>query len=156
MTKEELEDLVKFAYALWNKELFEVDKKNVCRAWWEVLKDLPHENVRTEIAHLSMVEKFLPSPGAIRKAYKIARMKNPPPTPQEFWATLQGVIQNRNSGTHQILGDQHPVVVAALNELGAVAFTLTTNGDREYALDAYERNLKEWLRKELTVVESNA
>jgi hypothetical protein len=153
VTKEELEDLVRFAYALWNKELFEADRRDVCRAWWALLKDLPAEDVRNEIAQLSLVEKFLPNPGAIRRAYKNARMKNPPPTPQQFWGYLQGVIKNQNSGTHQIVGDQHPVVMAALKELGAVAFTLTTNGDREYALEAYERCLKEWLRNELTVVE---
>lgn len=156
MTKEELEDLVRFSFALWNKELFEADRRDICRAWYEVLKDLPAEDVRREITQLSLVEKFLPNPGAIRRAYKKARMENPPPTPQQFWAHIQTLIKNQNSGTHQIVGNRHPVEVSALAELGAVAFTLSTNGDREYALDVYDRHLKEWLVKELTVVESNA
>jgi len=156
VTKEELEDIVKLSYAMWNKELFEVDRKDICRAWWALLKDLPAEDIRTEIAQLATVEKFLPSPGGIRRAYKISRMKNPPPTSQQFWGFLQGVIKNQNSGTHQIVGNQHPAVMATLQELGATAFTLTTNGDREYALEAYESHAKEWLRKEITVVKSDA
>ena len=157
MTKTELESLVREAYAMWSKDLFETDRPHVCRAWWALLQDMPYEETRKILANICLVEKFLPTPGAIRIAYEKTRIKNPPPTPHEFWAHLQTLIKNQNSGTHQTNPtkiSEHEITKNTLQELGATALTLTTNGDREYALACFNNHYKKWITENFTVEET--
>ena len=82
------------------------------------------------------------------------------PTEHQFWSYIQAGIKARNEGTtiktrKEIA--EHPIVIKTIEEIGHdVVWGLHTNGDRQWALAAYNENLKRFMAKGITVVESNA
>jgi len=155
MNKQELEAIVRETYGMYNRDLYETDRPHVLRGWWALLQDLPENEVRKTIQNLATREKFLPSAGAIRTAHLETRIKNPPPTPQQMWAHIQTLIKNTNTGTRTESPKEiaeHPCVQATLKELGPAMYGLTTNGDRQFALEAYSRHTTTYMEQQ-TVVE---
>ena len=157
MNKQELEEIVRETYGIYNKDLFEVDRPHICRGWYSVLQDLPANDVRKTIQKISTREKFLPSAGAIRNAHLETRIKNPPPTPQQFWGYVQTVNKNIATGTRTESPKEiaeHPCVAATFHELGTAMLSMATNGDRNFVLEAYNRHVATYIDQQ-TVVETH-
>ena len=158
MRKGDLAKLVRFAYRAFNKDLLPSEEKGIFSAWWELLKDLPYEETRKELTTLCTLQKYMPNPGGLRRAYFNTRKINPPPTPQQMWGYLQDVIKSKHSGVqlkHPKGIAEHECVKNTIEELGAAAFTMNTNGDRNFVLEAYARHVLAWDSLALTVVERN-
>ena len=158
MNKQELSTLVRFAYRAFNKDLLPSEEKGLYAAWWHLLKDLPYEETRKELTTLCTLQKYMPNPGGLRRQYFNTRKVNPPPTPQQMWGYLQDVIRSKHSGVtlnHPKEIAEHECVQKTIAELGAAAFTMNTNGDRNFVLEAYTRHVREWDSLALTVVERN-
>ena len=160
MEKSELQDLVQECFVLFNQTLYEKDKKTSLKAWWALLQDIPFEEARRILISYSTQEQWMPTPGALRRSWVQDSMDGAVPTPHQFWGYVQTVIKARNAGTTINIRTEiaeHPAVVQTIEDLGAdVAWNLTTNGDRQWATDAYTENVKKYMAKRLTVVESNA
>jgi len=150
MTKVELEDFVREAFATYNQTFYEADREYILRAWWNLLKDLDVADVRARFLKMAVATRVLPTPGMLRRAVVESKMEQVPPTPQEAWAILQQITQTMNQGTHQTSAI-HPVVGEAIKVLGSVAFTLSTNGDREYFMGIYSDRLADYLVKTYNV-----
>jgi hypothetical protein len=72
-----------------------------------------------------------------------------------MWAHIQTLIKNTNTGTRTENPKEiaeHPCVQATLKELGPAMYGLTTNGDRQFALEAYSRHTTTYMEQQ-TVVE---
>ena len=160
MKKEELADLVRFVYAAFNKDLLPSEEKVVFSTWWQLLQDLPEKETRKELTTLCTLQKYMPTPGGLRRQYFNTRKINPPPTPQQMWGYLQDVIRSKHSGVtlnHPKEIAEHECVQKTITELGAAAFTMNTNGDRNFVLEAYQRHVDSWKEAAfgMTVVERN-
>jgi hypothetical protein len=55
VTKQELEDLVTRAFALYNQTLLDIDRKVILRAWYDMLEDLPFEETSKVLLNYSAV-----------------------------------------------------------------------------------------------------
>ena len=143
--KSEFEEFVKQVFATYNQTLFEVDKKSVLRAWWSLLKDINVDDLYIVLNEISLTSKFMPTPGMIRRHYKDSQIADMPPSPQEAWVILQSIIRKISSGVEPSSVPQHPTVVETIKSLGDTALSLSTNGDREYFMEAYERNRMRFL-----------
>ena len=143
----EFEQFVSVAFAMFNRELFEGERRNVVRAWFDVVGDVDVELLRVKLVELATVSKVMPTPGLLRRHVFADRIGGIV-SPAVAWAQLQGLRVALNSGV------ERPVlavtVVETIQRLGDVVFCLTTNGDREYFLevyrDVYEKRLVELLR----------
>lgn len=168
MTKSELAQLVRFVYAAFNKDLLPSEEKHIFAVWYELLQELPFEKVHEETRTLCTLQKYMPTVGAIKVASIRALQKSPPPTTQQFWGYLQELIRSRGSGTFMVAQDSamvpgglteigaHECVRDTINELGGTAYSMNTNGDRTFVLEAYERRVGAYLLKRPTVEERNA
>ena len=143
----EFEQFVSVCFAMFNRELFEGDRRNVVRAWFDVLGDVDVELLRVKFVELATVSKVMPTPGLLRRHVFADRISDVV-SPAVAWGQLQGLRVALNSGV------ERPVlavtVVETIQRLGDVVFGLTTNGDREYFLEVYrdvcEKRLVELLR----------
>jgi hypothetical protein len=158
MIKGELSSLTRFMYAAFNKDLLPSEEKTVFKAWYVLLGDLPYKETHQVASTLCTLQKYMPTPGGIRRAYAKTHHQSPPPTPQQMWGYLQEVIGAsakgiRSNAIHEVA--EHPCVQATITELGAAAFTMNTNGDRNFVLEAYQRHTEAHLSLPLTVVERN-
>ena len=136
MTKVELEDFVREVFASFNQTLYESDREVILRAWWGLLQDLEIASVRDRFIQMAVVLKTMPTPGAVRRAVVEESLETTPPSPQQAWAALRKMSDDVNRGTHQVM-DIHEVFQNAIKVLGDIAFTLSTNGDREYFMNVY-------------------
>ena len=57
MNKSELADLVRFAYAAFNKDLLPSEEKVIFSTWWSLLNDLPEKETRKELTTLCTLQK---------------------------------------------------------------------------------------------------
>ena len=143
----EFEQFVSVCFAMFNRELFEGDRRNVVRAWFDVLGDVDVELLRVKFVELATVSKVMPTPGLLRR-HVFADLISDIVSPAVAWGQLQGLRVALNSGV------ERPVlsvtVVETIQKLGDVVFGLTTNGDREYFLEVYrdicDKRLVELLR----------
>jgi len=140
MTKVELEDFVREVFASFNQTLYESDREVILRAWWGLLQDLEIVSVRDRFIQMAVVLKTMPTPGAVRRAVVEESLETTPPSPQQAWAALRKMSDDVNRGTHQVM-DIHEVFQNAIKVLGDIAFTLSTNGDREYFMNVYTEQL---------------
>jgi len=124
----EFEQFVSVCFAMFNRELFEGDRRNVVRAWFDVLGDVDVELLRVKFVELATVSKVMPTPGLLRRHVFADRISDVV-SPAVAWGQLQGLRVALNSGV------ERPVlavtVVETIQRLGDVVFGLTTNGDRE-------------------------
>ncbi len=161
MIKAELADLVRFVYAAFNRDLLPSEEKVIFAAWWALLQDLPEEETRKELTTLCTLQKFMPTPGALRRQYFKTRKESPPPTSQQMWGYLQDLIRSKHSGVPLKLPkeiSEHECVQSTMSELGTSAYSMNTNGDRNFVLEAYQRHVDSWKESAfgMTVVERNA
>jgi|TARA_B100000678_G_C18092439_1_gene455345 hypothetical protein len=158
MNKNELKDLVLMTFALFNQTLYAADQDITFKSWFSVLRDLQFEDCRQALETCAISDKFMPTPGALRR-FVIVK-KEGIPTEHQFWSYIQAGIKARNEGTtiktrKEIA--EHEIVLKTIEEIGPdVVWGLHTNGDRQWALAAYTENLKQHMAKGITVVESNA
>ena len=160
MNKSELADLVRFAYAAFNKDLLPSEEKVIFSTWWSLLNDLPEKETRKELTTLCTLQKYMPTAGALRRQYFKTRKNNPPPTTQQMWGYLQEHIRSKHSGVPLKLPkeiSEHECVQNTMSELGASAYSMNTNGDRQFVLEAYQRHVEAWETAafSVTVVERN-
>ena len=160
MNKSELADLVRFAYAAFNKDLLPSEEKVIFSTWWSRLNDLPEKETRKELTTLCTLQKYMPTAGALRRQYFKTRKNNPPPTTQQMWGYLQDLIRSKHSGVPLKLPkeiSEHECVQNTMSELGASAYSMNTNGDRQFVLEAYQRHVEAWdtAAFSVTVVERN-
>jgi hypothetical protein len=160
VTKAELAQLVRLVYASFNRDLLPSEEKVIFAAWWALLQDLPEKETRKELTTLCTLQKYMPNPGALRRQYFKTRIKNPPPTSQQMWSYLQDLIRSKHSGVPLKLPkeiSEHECVQNTMSELGASAYSMNTNGDRQFVLEAYQRHVESWQETafSVTVVERN-
>jgi hypothetical protein len=155
VTKDELKKFVRLVYASWNQTLLAIDEAPTFEAWWIQLQDCSLETCVQVLKTVGLTEKFMPTPGHIKKTYIYTTHKNPPPTPQQFWTHIQTLQKQHNNGTTPNTPTQtpHPCITATLKELGATALTYTTNQDRQEAYTTYEKHVTQWLQQ-TTVAET--
>ena len=143
----EFEQFVSVCFAMFNRELFEGDRRNVVRAWFDVLGDVDVELLRVKFVELATVSKVMPTPGLLRR-HVFADLISDIVSPAVAWGQLQGLRVALNSGVERPV--LSATVVETIQKLGDVVFGLTTNGDREYFLEVYrdicEKRLVELLR----------
>ena len=159
MNKSELADLVRFAYAAFNKDLLPSEEKVIFSTWWSLLNDLPEKETRKELTTLCTLQKYMPTAGALRRQYFKTRKNDQPPSSQQMWGYLQDLIRSKHSGVPLKLPkeiSEHECVQNTMNELGTSAYSMNTNGDRNFVIEAYKRHVEAWETTafSLTVVES--
>ena len=159
MTKSELAGLVRFVYAAFNRDLLPSEEKQIFASWWALLQDLPEEETRKALTTLCTLQKYMPNAGAVRRAYFKTRKNDQPPSSQQMWGYLQDLIRSKHSGVPLKLPkeiSEHECVQNTMNELGTSAYSMNTNGDRNFVIEAYKRHVEAWETTafSLTVVES--
>lgn len=144
MNKQELEELVNQAFALYNNALLEVDRKIVLRAWYELLQDLPYGGVKQALLNHAAVSQYRPTPGDLRRAYINSQNKvgNPPPA-LVAWTTLIRQIKLANSGL-AINEEVHPCIAQTLEMLGETAYQLHSTTDQINFVKAYDQIVSEY------------
>ena len=160
MTKSELAGLVRFVYAAFNRDLLPSEEKQIFASWWALLQDLPEEETRKELTTLCTLQKYMPNAGAVRRAYFKTRKNDQPPSSQQMWGYLQDLIRSKHSGVPLKLPkeiSEHECVQNTMSELGASAYSMNTNGERQFVLEAYQRHVEAWETAafSVTVVERN-
>ena len=113
----EFEQFVSVCFAMFNRELFEGDRRNVVRAWFDVLGDVDVELLRVKYVELATVSKVMPTPGLLRR-HVFADLISDIVSPAVAWGQLQGLRVALNSGV------ERPVlsvtVVETIQKLGDV------------------------------------
>jgi hypothetical protein len=130
----EFEQFVDIVYATYGRNPFEADRKNIIRAWYDVVGDIDVELLRIKFVELATISKVMPTPGGVRRHVFEDKLSDIV-SPAEAWAQLQNLRVSLNSGVERPL--LASTVVETIQKLGDTAFGLTTNGDREYFLEVY-------------------
>jgi len=149
--KGEFEDFVRQVYVTYNQTIYEADRIVIMRAWWDLLQDIQIDVLRKTFLDVALTNKFMPTPGFLRRMVKDSELVDRPPSPQQAWSLLQGVIRSSNAGVH-VDNNFHVVVRDTFKSLGDVALGLSTNGDREYFIGVYSEVLDKFLRDAYRVV----
>lgn len=156
MTKQELEELVTQAFALYNQTLLDVDRKPILRAWYEMLEDLPYAGVKRCLIDHASVSPFMPKPGDMRRAYINSQNKvGDAPAPLVAWATLVGQIKLANSGL-AITHDFHPCIAKVIELLGETAYQLHSTTDQIQFIKTYEQVVSEYQQQKYKISEKGA
>jgi hypothetical protein len=128
VTKTELEELVLQVYATYDKQLLDIDRKHILRAWYDILHDLPYEGARKAFFRLASVATYMPKAPEIRREYINTQTEVPQqPSPHIAWATLVGLIKGVNNGTIN-----NPHIPIALQK------TIDLMGESVWGFDSYE------------------
>jgi len=130
----EFEQFISLVHATYNRDIFEADRKNIVRAWYDIVGDIDVELLRVKFVELATISKVMPTPGGLRRHVFADRLTDIV-TPAEAWAQLQSLRVAMNSGTPKPM--LASTVVETIKKLGDSAFGLTTNGDREYFSEVY-------------------
>jgi hypothetical protein len=146
----QIRDIASLVYGYWNDRLPSTEsvKKEVLIPWAEMLSDIDYDTALAAVQELALTDTFMPKPAHIRiialtKQNKIAH----PPNEHEAWAHVQTLSQTVAHGTSAVT-ETHPVLLETIHQMGGMSKLDTiTNGDRTYFLAAYEKNVKNWLRK---------
>ena len=113
-----------------------------------MLKDIDYDIALDAVQELALTDTFMPKPAHVRilaltKQNEIVH----PPNEHEAWAHVQTISQTLANGTSAVT-ETHPVLLETIHQMGGMSkLDTTTNGDRTYFLAAYEKNVKNWLRK---------
>ena len=143
MTKDEIIPLVEQAYATYNQILYEPDKKNVYRAWYDLLHDLEYADAHAAFLQLAITEKFMPRPGDIRRTTIDTLTKVPPQLDgYSAWGIFMTLQKNAHFGTQTEI-PKSEALQKTLERLGAAAYDMHTNGDREAFLRVYDKVVAE-------------
>lgn len=150
MDIKQIRDIASFVYGYWNDRLpsTETAVKQVLAPWAEMLKDIDYDIALDAVQELALTDTFMPKPAHVRilaltKQNEIVH----PPNEHEAWAHVQTISQTLANGTSAVT-ETHPVLLETIHQMGGMSkLDTTTNGDRTYFLAAYEKNVKNWLRK---------
>ncbi len=139
ISKEETAVFVKQVYATYNQPLLLVDEKSIFRAWYDLLSDLPHNEIRSAFQRLATHEKYMPRPGDVRRATIDYLTKLPPHIDAySAWGIFQGMVRDMNSGVANET-NRPEALIKTLQSLGDGAMGMHTNGDREVFVRVYEK-----------------
>lgn len=151
MTKQELEELVTSAYAMYNQVLMDVDRKVILRAWYELLEDLPFDGCKGSLLNHAATSQYRPTPGDIRRSYINTHNKiGEPPPALAAWATLIGQIKLANSGLPIELG-LHPCLAKVVELLGDTAYQLHNTTDQINFIKTYEQVVSEFQQQKFKI-----
>ena len=143
MTKEDLKEIVDQIYAAYNQTLYEKDKVPTYRAWYGLLEDLDKDAVWAAFLDLAVYEKFMPRPGDVRRATIDAQTKIPPHLDgYSAWGIFMTIQRDANFGTQTEI-PRPEALQKTLERLGASAYDMHTNGDREVFLRVYDAVVRE-------------
>lgn len=139
ITKEQLQNFVRQAYATYNLNLLERDKIDVYRAWYQLLHDLSNDEVVAAFVRLATHEKFMPRPGDVRRAVIDYQTKVPTHLDgYSSWGTFQTIVREVNSGVQTNI--HKPIaLIKTLQQLGDAAYGMHTNGDRDVFIRVYDK-----------------
>jgi hypothetical protein len=152
VTKQELEELVTRAFALYNQTLLDIDRKVILRAWYDMLEDLPFEDTQKVLLNYAAVSQFMPKPGDIRRAYINTHNKvGEAPPPLAAWATLIGQIKLANSGLPIEMG-LHPCLVKTMELLGDTVYGLHNTTDQINFIKTYEQVVLEFQQQKYKIL----
>lgn len=142
MTKAEVVALVDRIWATWNLDQPLAARKTAYEAWFRLVHDLDAEACEAALDEIVIADRpWPPRPGALRRL--VIDRGSPtevPPSPAEAWSQLRANEVAAMSGgeVHPV----HPLVRATILQLGITAeYGLSTNGDREMFMKAYETQM---------------
>lgn len=139
MTKTELEDIVITTYSLYNQIILEIDKKNILRAWWELLQDLPHAGIKQVLLDYACVHQFMPKAGDLRRAYIDSQTTvGETPAPLVAWGIVLRQIKLANSGVG-FETKLHPCIVKTMELLKETLYTLHSTTDQINFIKVYDQ-----------------
>lgn len=98
--------------------------------FWALIQQLT-QNLKSGTTHL-------PQKPPTKTAHQNPPQKNPTKTPEKNNPPKSGPTKTPHL--------QHPATQATIKELGQALYTLTTNQDRQFALDAYNKHCLNWLQ----------
>jgi len=151
ITKEETQELVHQAYATYNLQLLELDKKATYRAWHALLHDLPYNEVSAALVRLATFEKFMPRPGDIRRSVINYQTKTPVHLDgYSSWGLFQTIVREVNSGVQTDV-PKPEALTKTLKQLGDAANGMHTNGDRDVFIRVYEQVVEELEREKYAI-----
>lgn len=140
MTKQELEDLVVSAYSMYNQILLDVDRKNILRAWWEILQDLPYGGVKQSLIDHACISPFMPKPGDLRRRHIDAESEaGEAPAPLVAWSIVTRTVEDSNAGVVRENGELHPCIVQVIAQLGSAVYGLRNTTDQIAFIKTYEQ-----------------
>jgi hypothetical protein len=161
VTKLECQTLVRIAYAMYNVQLLIADEKNVFRAWYNMLADIEYDVANEAFTDLAIYADFLPRPGEVRrKAIDMTTAGEGFPDAATAWGILQAMRKATESGQFYE-GDRPEPLMDTMSLLGASAYDLHTNGDRETFVRVYNKTVEKLEQKKykritkLTVVDED-
>jgi hypothetical protein len=140
VTKQELEEIVISAYSMYNQILLDVDRKNILRAWWEILSDLPYGGVKQSLVDHACISPYMPKPGDLRRRHidSVSQEGEPPP-PLVAWSAVMRTVEDSNAGVTQDTQKLHPCIVQVISELGSAVYGLRNTTDQIAFIKAYEQ-----------------
>lgn len=140
MNKEELSEIVISAYSMYNQILLDVDKKNMMRAWWDILQDLPYGGVRQALVDHACISQFMPKPGDLRRRYldQTSNEGDPPP-PLVAWSIVTRLVEDTNAGVTNVTSDVHTCIVQLIAQLGSAVYGLRNATDQVAFMKTYEQ-----------------
>ena len=140
MNKQELEELVISAYSMYNQVLLDIDKKNILRAWWDILQDLPFGGVKQSLVEHACISQFLAKPGDLRRRHldSVSTVGEPPP-PLVAWSLVTRTVEDSNAGVTQDTSKLHPCILQVISDLGNAVYGLRSTTDQVAFMKAYEQ-----------------
>lgn len=153
MNQQETREIVNRIYGHYNDRLpsTETLAKQIISNWEQMLKDITPEAAKQAITEIALTETYMPKPAQLRIiALTIQQKIVHPPEPHEAWAKIQGLSKTVSNGT-AAQTEIHPVLKQTINDMGGInSIGTTTNGDRTFFLEAYEKNVKHWTKQTFT------
>jgi hypothetical protein len=139
MEKPQLERLVRTIYATYNTQLNKMDEAIIFRAWWQLLSDLEYKYVWAAFNNMAVHSDFIPRPGQLRRAaIDLIDGGGRHPDGASAWGILQA-MRKATEGGQFYEGSRPEALTLATEQLGASAFDMHTNGDRETFLRVYSK-----------------
>jgi len=155
MTKEELMGLVQQVYATYDKQLLDVDKKMVYRAWYDLLNDLEYEEAINAFLELAVYETYMPKPGQLRRAVIDTQTGTTPHLDgYSAWGIFMTAQKDANFGTQTNM-PKPEALQKTLEKLGSAAYEMHTNGDREVFVRVYNDVVNELQKQKYKILKKD-
>lgn len=154
MTKPELEELVLQIFATFDKQLLDVDRKHVLRAWYDILHDIPYADAKKAFLRLASTAVYMPKAPEIRREH-FRTLVPQQPSPHVAWATMVGLIKGVNNGTI----NKTPIpegVQKTIQLLGDSAWGMDTYEDQKAFMRVYEEVVTEMQKQIYEIPEKGA
>ncbi len=140
MTKSELEEIVISAYSMYNQILLDVDRKNILRAWWEILQDLPFGGVKQSLVDHACISQYMPKAGDLRRRHlDSVSTEGDPPAPLVAWSLVTRTVEDSNAGVTPDTTELHPCIVQLISQLGSAVYGLRNATDQVAFMKTYEQ-----------------